>query len=199
MRPIQSPVRLQPSRLDPESPDAPSLQRIFPQWQVQPRPTRKLQSIVMDPSISRFKLRLVWAGYAMVAAFSALLVFVRYLKYVENPQDAAAAGGMWAGGDLALELIILFLFLVPTAALVLVIRKSDAASTQCTRRFSRAQRNGSRFGRPAGRPLFQSMAMGRSSPLSPVCNSHHDLRPACEPFAHPLRARTPPHRLRPAD
>ncbi len=73
------------------------------------------------------QLSLVWAGYAVVAAVSALLIFVRYLKYVENPQDAAAAGGMWAGGDLALELIVLLLFLVPTAALVFVIRKSDAA------------------------------------------------------------------------
>jgi hypothetical protein len=81
----------------------------------------------MDPSISRLKLRLVWAGYAVVAAVSALLVFVRYLRYVENPQDVAAAGGMYAGGDLLLEIIICLLFLVPTAALVLVIRKSDAA------------------------------------------------------------------------
>jgi len=87
----------------------------------------KLQSFFMDPSISRLKLRLVWAGYAVVAAVSALLVFVRYLRYVENPQDVAAAGGMYAGGDLLLEIIICLLFLVPTAALVLVIRKSDAA------------------------------------------------------------------------
>src|SRR6202044_840687 len=82
-----------------------------------------------EPVISRLQLRLVWAGYAVVGALSALLIFVRYLTYIENPQDAAAAGGMWAGGDLALELIILFLFLVPTAALVLVIRKSDVAYT----------------------------------------------------------------------
>src|SRR5205085_12386043 len=36
---------------------------------------------------------------------------------------------MWAGGDLALEIIIGFLFLVPTIALVFVIRKSERAYT----------------------------------------------------------------------
>jgi hypothetical protein len=79
----------------------------------------------MDASPSRLGLGLVAAIYAAVAALSALLVFQRYLLYVRNPQDVAAAGGMYAGGDLLLEIIIAFLFLVPTAALVLVIRKSE--------------------------------------------------------------------------
>ena len=76
----------------------------------------------MEASPSRLQLRLVAASYAVVFLLSALLVFNRYLLYVRNPQDVAA-GGMYAGGDLLLEIIIFFLFLVPTAALVFVIRK----------------------------------------------------------------------------
>ena len=83
----------------------------------------------MEASPSRMQLRLVAASYAVVFVLSALLVFMRYLVYVRNPQDVAAAGGMYAGGDLLLEIIIFFLFLVPTAALVTVIRKSEPAYT----------------------------------------------------------------------
>jgi hypothetical protein len=83
----------------------------------------------MQPSPSRLALILVAAGYAAVAAVSGLLVFWRYLQYIRNPQDAASASGMWAGGDLILEIFIFFLFLVPTAALVFVIRKSESAYT----------------------------------------------------------------------
>jgi len=83
----------------------------------------------MEPSPSRLQLRLVAASYAMVVIVSALLIYERYLTYVRNPQDVAAAGGMYAGGDLLLEVIIFFLFLAPTAALVFVIRKSESAYT----------------------------------------------------------------------
>jgi len=83
----------------------------------------------MEPSPSRLQLRLVGASYAMVAAVSALLIFQRYLVYVRNPQDVAASSGMYAGGDLLLEIFIGFLFLVPTAALVFVIRKSESCCT----------------------------------------------------------------------
>ncbi len=75
------------------------------------------------------QLCLVAASYAVVVVISALLIFERYLQYVMNPQDAAAASGMYAGGDLLLEMFICFLFLVPTAALVWVIRKSEPAYT----------------------------------------------------------------------
>jgi hypothetical protein len=83
----------------------------------------------MEASPSQLQLRLVAAGYAMVAAVSTLLIYERYLLYVRNPQDVAAAVGMYAGGDLLLEIIISFLFLVPTAALVFVIRRSESAYT----------------------------------------------------------------------
>lgn len=81
----------------------------------------------MEPS--RLHLRLVAATYAVVVGMSALLIYQRYLLYVRNPQDVAAAGGMYAGGDLLLEIFICFLFLVPTLALVFVIRKSESAYT----------------------------------------------------------------------
>lgn len=75
------------------------------------------------------QLRLVAASYAVVFVLSALLVFKRYLQYVRNPQDVAAASGMYAGGDLMLEILIFLLFLVPTAALVFVVRESESAYT----------------------------------------------------------------------
>ncbi len=83
----------------------------------------------MEPSPSRLQLRLVAASYAVVVAISAFLIGVRYLQYVRNPQDVAASSGMYAGGDLMLEIIIGFLFLMPTIALVFVIRKSEPAYT----------------------------------------------------------------------
>ena len=83
----------------------------------------------MEPSPSRLQLRLVAASYAVVVVISALLIFRRYLQYVRNPQDVAAESGMYAGGDLLLEIFLCFLFLVPTIALVFVIKKSESAYT----------------------------------------------------------------------
>lgn len=83
----------------------------------------------MEPSPSRLQLRLIGASYAVVAVVSALLSYERYLQYIRNPQDVAASSGMYAGGDLLLEIFICFLFLVPTVALVFVIRKSESLYT----------------------------------------------------------------------
>lgn len=83
----------------------------------------------MEASPSRLQLRLVTASYAVIVAVSALLIYRRYFLYVRNPQDVAAYSGMYAGGDLLLEIIVFLLFLLPTAALVLVIRKSESAYT----------------------------------------------------------------------
>jgi len=83
----------------------------------------------MESSTSRLQLRLVSVGYAVIAAVSALLIYARYLQYVRNPQDVAVSGGMYAGGDLLLEIFICFLFILPTVALVFLIRKSEASFT----------------------------------------------------------------------
>src|SRR3984893_2108838 len=73
----------------------------------------------------RTQLGLVAAGYAVVLATAALLVYVRHLQYVNHPEDVAAAGGMYAAGDWMLEILIGCMLLVPTFVLVLVIRKSE--------------------------------------------------------------------------
>ncbi|MFZ1940378.1 MAG: hypothetical protein WBA18_06385 [Terracidiphilus sp.] len=83
----------------------------------------------MDPNISGRQLRLVWGLYALAGVVSALMIAQRYMQYALHPQDAAAASGMYAGGDLALEFIVCFLLLVPTAALAITIRKSEPAYT----------------------------------------------------------------------
>jgi hypothetical protein len=83
----------------------------------------------MESSHLRLQLRLVAASYAAVGVVSALLIYGRYLQYVRNPQDVAASSGMYAGGDLMLEIFICFLFLGPTVALVFVIRKSESCYT----------------------------------------------------------------------
>src|SRR5271165_3131102 len=73
----------------------------------------------------RAQLFLVAAGYAVVLAIAALLVFVRYLKYVNHPGDIAASGGMSAFGDWMLVILIACMLIVPTFVLALVIRKSE--------------------------------------------------------------------------
>jgi hypothetical protein len=73
----------------------------------------------------RAQLGLVAIFYAVVLAAAVLLVFARYMLYATHPQDAAAAGGMYAAGDWMLEIIIGCMFLVPTFTLVLVIRNSE--------------------------------------------------------------------------
>ena len=72
---------------------------------------------------------LVACGYFIVAAMSAVLIFWRYMQYMTHPADAAAYGGMWAGGDLMLEWFIVGMLLVVTFFLVLVIWKDETAYT----------------------------------------------------------------------
>jgi hypothetical protein len=50
---------------------------------------------------------------------------VRYFQYVNHPADVAAYGGMYAGGDLMLEVFIGGMIMVMTFFLVLVIYKSE--------------------------------------------------------------------------
>jgi hypothetical protein len=75
------------------------------------------------------QLKLVASGYFLALAIAALLIFARHLQYVSHAADAAAYGGMWAGGDLFLEFFIGGMFLVVTFFLVLVIAKSESAYT----------------------------------------------------------------------
>ena len=76
----------------------------------------------------RVQLGVVAAGYVAVLLMSAALIFQRHLVYLHNAADAAAAGGMYAGGDLILAVFIGCMFCVPTFLLIFVIRKSESAS-----------------------------------------------------------------------
>ena len=69
------------------------------------------------------------AAYFLVLAFASILVVQRYLQYLYHPDDAAAAGGMYAAGDAMLALFIACLLLVPTFWLAMVLRKSEELYT----------------------------------------------------------------------
>jgi len=82
----------------------------------------------MKPISLRVQLGLVGAGYVSVVAIAGALIFARYMVYVNHPQDAAAAGGMYAAGDTFLALGIVCLLMVPTFFLALVARQSENLS-----------------------------------------------------------------------
>ena len=77
----------------------------------------------------RMQLGFVAAFYAAVLGLATTLVVERYLQYARHPEDATASSGMYAGGDLMLEIFIAGTLLVPTIVLVLVIAKSEPALT----------------------------------------------------------------------
>jgi len=83
----------------------------------------------MKPIPLRIQLGVVAAGYAGVLATATVLVSMRYMQYVNHPQDVAAAGGMYAAGDWMLEVFIACMLLVPTFLLALVIRRSEELYT----------------------------------------------------------------------
>ena len=66
---------------------------------------------------------LVGFGYLAVLAISTLLVLVRQQAYRLHAADAAAYSGMWAGGDLTLEMMIVGMFLVMTFFLVRLLAR----------------------------------------------------------------------------
>ena len=77
----------------------------------------------------KVQIGLVAGGYAMVAGIAAILVVWRRWQYATHAADAAAYGGMWAGGDLMLEVFICGMLLVMTFFLALVIYKFEKAYT----------------------------------------------------------------------
>lgn len=81
-------------------------------------------------AITRLQLGVIAAGYVTVLLVAAVLLFMRHLQYVRYATDVDASGGMWAFGDLLLELFIAGLFLVPTLLLAFFIRKSETAYTR---------------------------------------------------------------------
>jgi hypothetical protein len=78
----------------------------------------------------RRQLGLVAAAYTAVLVTATVLIYERHMQYVKNPQDAMASSGMYAGGDLILEVFIGCMVLLPTGILVIVLRKSDELYTR---------------------------------------------------------------------
>jgi hypothetical protein len=60
------------------------------------------------------QLLLVAAGYVAVLAYAANAFHVRSEYALNHPADVAASGGMYAGGDLILEIFVAFLLMIPT-------------------------------------------------------------------------------------
>jgi hypothetical protein len=81
----------------------------------------------------KIQIGLVACGYAMVFGIAALLIVWRNWQYETHPADAAQYGGMWAGGDLMLELFICSILLAVTFVLVLVTYKFETAYTNYAR------------------------------------------------------------------
>src|SRR5579862_4000448 len=75
----------------------------------------------------RAQFGLVAFSYATALAVGTILIVARYFQYVNHPDDVAAYGGMYAGGDLLLEVFIAGMLLVATFFLVLVISHAEAA------------------------------------------------------------------------
>lgn len=75
----------------------------------------------------KIQLAVVACAYAGVLAISAVLIVWRYWQYETHPNDAAQSSGMWASGDLMLELFICGMLLAVTLVLVLVIYTHETA------------------------------------------------------------------------
>jgi hypothetical protein len=77
----------------------------------------------------KLQLGLVACAYAATLGIAALLLVWRIWQYRTHAADAAQYGGMWAGGDLTLEVFICGLLLAVTFLLVLVTYKHETAYT----------------------------------------------------------------------
>ena len=75
----------------------------------------------------RAQLWLIALAYAGVFVVAATLLYVRHLQELKYP--AEASGGMWAAGDLLLDIFIACLFMVPTAFLIWVTASLEAFYT----------------------------------------------------------------------
>lgn len=75
----------------------------------------------------RAQLWLIALAYAAVFVIAATLLYERHLQELKYP--AEASGGMWAAGDLLLDIFIACLFMVPTAFLIWVTARFEAFYT----------------------------------------------------------------------
>lgn len=75
-------------------------------------------------SSKRLQCYLIAFGYAAVLFASAILYYQRHLAELQNPVDSA--GGMWAFGDLMLDVFVFGMFLVPTFFLLRLMSQADS-------------------------------------------------------------------------
>jgi hypothetical protein len=84
----------------------------------------------MKPFSLRVQLGLVALGYVGVLVYSADMVFQRYLQEVSDPISDAASSGMYAFADWLMTIFIFFLFMIPSAFLLWVIRTFEGTYTK---------------------------------------------------------------------
>src|SRR5262245_40644859 len=72
----------------------------------------------MKPIGVKTKLILVGVAYAAVLSFAAGELVERYAYEANHAAEVAAASGMYAGGDMLLDIFLVFLFMIPTYFLI---------------------------------------------------------------------------------
>ena len=83
----------------------------------------------MNPTSLRTQLWFVGLGYAAVSLVAAVLILARYLLEHIHRAEVAAAGGMYAFGDLMLAIFIACLFMITTVFMVWVMAKHEGVYT----------------------------------------------------------------------
>ena len=74
---------------------------------------------------TKSQLALIGSGYAAVLALSGVAVYSRQAFLAAHPADVLAASGMYAAGDMMLQVFVTFLLMVPTVFLVRVLSKFE--------------------------------------------------------------------------
>jgi hypothetical protein len=78
---------------------------------------------------AKTKLALVGVGYTVVLAFAAVELHLRTVMESNDPASVIAASGMYAAGDMLLEVFIAFLLMIPTFFLVWIGAQFEASYT----------------------------------------------------------------------
>ncbi len=73
---------------------------------------------LVKPIGVKTKLIMVGVAYAAVMSFAAGELLTRYVYEANHPADVAASGGMYAGGDMLVDIFLVFLFMIPTYFLI---------------------------------------------------------------------------------
>jgi len=69
---------------------------------------------------------MIGTGYAIVSTYAAWQLYERHAWEAAHAADVTAASGMYAGGDMLLDLWLAFLLMIPTIFLVRVISRFEA-------------------------------------------------------------------------